>query len=54
VNRLSDDKMMGLLMERAHCVETVIDVIKLVGYLSDKWREKLDSCHGNKVISLVR
>ena len=31
-----------LLIERAHVVESVIDVIKLDGYLPVDWKHKLD------------
>jgi len=33
------------LIEKAHVVELVIDVVKLNGCLSDKWREKLEDNH---------
>lgn len=34
------------LIEKAHVVESVIDVIKLSGHLSVEWKQKLDDYQG--------
>jgi len=43
----SEDKLS--LIEKAHIVESVIDVIKLSGYLSLEWRQKLDDYQGTMI-----
>ena len=41
---LSEDK--APLIEKAHIVEILIDVVRLKGYLSVEWKQKLDDYQG--------
>jgi len=41
-----------VLIEKAHIVECVIDIIKLSGNLSVKWKQRLDDCHGTYLFTV--
>jgi len=49
---ITEDKEKLPLIEKAHVVESVIDVIKLTGCLTVEWKEKLTDYHGTDVYQI--